>query len=80
MTKYYTVIYIDLGDSCDVYASVLGTYKSAEEAKQAMDNDIESYNQGNDLAVAIDKGDVVMLGDEEQGCQWQILEVEVPNG
>ena len=42
-----------------------------------MDKDIESYNQGNDLPVTIDKDDAIVVGDEEQGCQWQILEVDI---
>ena len=77
MTKHYIVIYTDLGDGCDGFASILGTYKTKEEAKVEMDKDIESYNQGNDLPVTIDKDDAIVVGDEEQGCQWQILEVDI---
>lgn len=77
MTKRYTLIYMDYGDSCDSYATVYGTYETKEEAKQAMDKDISLYSQNNDCDVTMDRDDVVMLGDEEHGCQWQILEVVV---
>ena len=77
MTKRYTLIYTDFGDSCDLWATVYGTYETEKEAKQAMEKDIKLYKKSNDCDVTMDRDDVVMLGDEEHGCQWQILEVEV---
>ena len=76
MTKKYIVIYTDYGDSCDGYARVLGTYESKEKAKYKMDNDIKFYQRKNDCPVTTNRGDVVMLGDEQSGCLWQLLEME----
>ena len=77
--KIYVVIYTDFGDTCDGFARVLGTYKTKEEAKKEIERDIFTYDKNGEYERTIDYDDRVLLGDEEDGCQWQILEVEVKN-
>ena len=77
MSKVYTVIYTDFGDSCDGFARILGTYKTKDDALNAMNKDIADYRKDNGLPYTIDKGDCILLGDEHYGCQWQILEIKM---
>ena len=77
MSKYYTVIYTDFGDSCDGYARVLGTYRIKGKAKQEMKSDIKFYRRVNHYPEVKYEGDGAVAGDREHSCQWQILEVEV---
>ena len=77
MAKRYTVIYTDYSSSCYSYAAVYGTYKTKEEAREAMEEDIVLYSQRADCPVTMDKYNLVMVGDGDYGCQWQILEMEV---
>jgi len=76
MKKLYVVIYTDFGDSCDGFARIFGKYKTKAAAMKAMQDDIKDYNRDNDYEVTINKGDRILLGDESNGCQWQILEIE----
>jgi len=74
----YIVIYTDFGDSCDGFARVLGTHDTKEAAMKDMKEDIAIWKKENKRRpLTINKGDCILLGDEEDGCQWQILEVEV---
>jgi len=77
MSKYYTVIYTDFGDSCDGYARVHGTYKTKEIAKRELKHDVNFYRRANDYPEVKYEGDGAVAGDREHSCQWQILEVEV---
>lgn len=86
MVKKYIVIYTDFGDSCDYKARVLGKYKTFDEAHKAMIEDTKTYqnsykevweDETKELPVTHEDNDSIMLGSEEYGCQWQILEVEV---
>lgn len=78
MTKKYIVIYTDFGDSCDGFARVLGTHNTKEDAMKDMNEDIQIWRKENKRRpLTIDKGDNILYGDEQNGCQWQILEVEV---
>lgn len=79
MSKVYTVIYTDFGDSCDGFARIFGTYKTKEEATHKMNADIADYRKDCGQPITIERDDQVLIGDEYAGCQWQILEVEVPN-
>lgn len=82
----FIVIYTDYGDSCDFKARALGKYKTFDEAHKAMIEDTKtyqnSYNEAWDdeetkeLPVTHEDNDSIMLGSEEYGCQWQILEIE----
>ena len=77
MTKKYIVIYTDFGDSCDGFARVLGTHNTKEDATKDMNEDIKIWKKENKRPLTIDKGECILYGDEQNGCQWQILEVEV---
>lgn len=77
MSKKYIVIYTDFGDSCDGFARVSGVFDTKEDAKKDVERDIFTYDRNGEYERTVDKGDVVLLGDECGGCQWQILEVEV---
>ena len=74
----YVVIYTDFGDSCDGFARVLKVCNTKDDAKKEMDEDIQIWCKENPRRpLTIDKGECVLYGDEQHGCQWQILEVEV---
>lgn len=77
MTKFYAVIYTEHGDTCDGFARVLGTYKTKDKAKEELERDLFTY----DYQGKYDRDDVsdsqVILGNDQDGCQWQILELEV---
>ena len=75
--KLYVVIYTDFGDTCDGFARVFGKYRTKEAAIKAMKEDVKEYNRDNNYVVTIDKGDRILLGDEYNGCQWQVLEIEI---
>ena len=77
MAKRYTLIYTDYSSSCYSYAAVYGTYETKEEAREAMEEDIVLYSQRTDCPVTMDKYNLVIVDDGDNGCQWQILEVEV---
>ncbi|MCR4715884.1 MAG: hypothetical protein K5656_01765 [Lachnospiraceae bacterium] len=74
--KIYVVIYTDFGDTCDGFARVLGTYPTKEEAKKEIERDIFTYDKNGEYERTVDQDDRVLLGDEEDGCQWQILKIE----
>lgn len=74
--KKYTIIYTDMGDSCDYRARTLGTYNTLEKARKEMKSDVDYYCENNDDLDITDKTeDYVLVGDSNYGCQWQILEV-----
>ena len=77
MTKKYVVIYTDFGDTCDGFARVLGTHNTKEDAMKDMNEDIAIWKKENKQPLTINKGDCILYGDEQNGCQWQVLEVEV---
>lgn len=77
MTKY-SVIYTDQGDTCDGLARTLGTYNSKEEAIKEMQADVKFYRKANDMYEITEQDDKHMfVGDEDGGCLWQIVELEV---
>ena len=53
------------------------TYKTLDEAKKEMLKDVKFYRQDNGLPYTVEQDDRILLGDEFNGCQWQILEIEV---
>jgi len=78
MTNKYVVIYTDFGDTCDGFARVLMTCDTKEAAIKEMNEDIQIWKEQNKKRpLTIDKGDCILYGDEQNGCQWQILEVKV---
>lgn len=77
--KRYVVTAVDCGDSCDGRARVLGAFKTKEEAKAYVRNDMEDYadqRAGAAIQVDFDQMDIVN-GDDDTVCCWSIDEVEV---
>ena len=73
--KKYTVIYTDMGDSCDYRARILGTYNTVDKAREEMMSDVGFYCENNDnLEITDETEDYVLVGDFGYGCQWQIIE------
>ena len=76
--KRYSVVYMDMGTTCDFKNRTLGTYKSLEQAQKEMNKDIKHYLKiNNSLSITEQDNDFVLVGSEELGCQWQILTLEV---
>lgn len=76
----YILIYTDFGDTCDGLAKVDGVYDTLEKAQKAMDNDVNSYMSENNLedeALTESSYTYTLVGDDQNGCQWQILEITV---
>ena len=79
MNKIYVVTAVDVGDSCDGHARVLGAFKSKDDAKNYVRNDMEDLcdqlaNTG--IGVDFDKMEIVNES-EDTVCCWSISEVEV---
>jgi len=75
----YVLIYTDFGDTCDGLARVNGVYDTLENAQKAMDNDVNNYMLENNLedeALTKSSYTYTLVGDESDGCQWQILEIK----
>lgn len=78
MTKIYTVIYTDLGDTCDGKARTLATHNTLEEAQKEMQSDVAYYLNVNEMYSLTEcDSHSTLVGDEDGGCQWQILEQEI---
>ena len=79
ITKIYVVTAVDVGDSCDGHARVLGAFKNEADAKNYVRNDMEDRcdqlaNTG--IRVDFDQMEIVNEG-EDTVCCWSISEVEV---
>ena len=80
MNKIYVVIAVDVGDSCDGHARVLGAFKNKDDAKNYVRNDMEDMcdqlaNTG--IRADFDKMEIVNWSDNDLVCCWSINEVEV---
>lgn len=79
----YIVIYTDFGDTCDGLARVSGVFNTRDYAYKDMRADVELYlkeNHNNPNAEVTEENDnYILVGDEQDGCQWQILEIEIKN-
>ena len=79
--RKFILIYTDFGDTCDGLARVSGVFNSQDEAYAEMRADVELYlqeNHNNPNAEVTEENDkYILVGDDQDGCQWQILEVEV---
>jgi hypothetical protein len=78
--KKYQVIYTDLGDSCDGRARTLGTFETYESARAEMEKDVAQYiesdkENGIHSEITADFCDLILVGDDERGCQWQIMDL-----
>ena len=80
MNKIYVVTAVDVGDSCDGHARVLGAFKSKDDAKNYVRNDMEDRcDQLSDSGIIVDfdKMELVNWSDNDPVCCWSIAEVEV---
>lgn len=72
----FVVIYTDYSCTCDGLARVTGTYKTLKEAQEAMRIDANMYREYNPLLdITEESSDHIFVGDEDNGCLWQILEI-----
>lgn len=77
-SKKFVLIYTDYGDTCDGLARVSGVYDTFREAQIEMNKDVEHFKEINSQYPEEASDDnYVVLGDTFDGCQWQILEMEV---
>ena len=80
MNKIYVVTAVDVGDSCDCHARVLGAFKNEADAKNYVRNDMEDRcDQLADRGIIadFDKMELVNWSDNDLVCCWSISEVEV---
>lgn len=78
MTKYI-LIYTDFGDTCDGLARVSGIFDTREQAAEKMKKDVAWYLDENKTLDITDQQipSWILVGDNQNGCQWQILELGV---
>lgn len=75
----YVVIYTDFGETCDGLARVSGVFDTLKAAQEDMEADVQTYLPHCLLEVTEESDKHVLVGTEYNGCQWQILELEVSN-
>ncbi len=79
MDIVYVVTVVESGETCDGHARVLGAFKSEEEAKSFVRNDMEEVcdNHANTgIRVDFDQMEIVNE-DDDTVCCWSIDSVEV---
>ena len=77
--KRYVVTAVDVGESCDGHARVLGCFKTEADAKTYVRNDMEDMCDrlaGAGVQADFDQMEIVNE-DEDTVCCWAIDEVEV---
>ena len=75
-TTRYTIIYTDYGDTCDGLARILDTVTSLDKADKVMKDDVKFYLKKNPGQKITEESSIhVLVGDTENGCQWQILSI-----
>jgi hypothetical protein len=79
MAYKFVVIYTDFGDTCDGLARVCGTFDTHEQAVEEMKKDVAWYLNKNKTLDITDQQipNWILVGDDKNGCQWQILSVEI---
>lgn len=78
--KKFIVTVVDSSDTCDGKAHVLDVCSTKDEAVSLVRNDIERWcddRADGDYAVDFDSMSVWVSGSDD-GCEWNIEEVEVP--
>lgn len=82
--KLWIVTAVDYGDSCNGKARVIGAFKSFDEAKEYVKQDMQDYIDANgeedDFDCDFDKMSIGLADcdiDDIFGCEWNIEEVEV---
>ena len=81
MNKRWIVTAVDHGETCDGKARVLKVCNTKEEAEAYVHADIESWaneRDGEDIEVDFDKMSAHYEYNHDNGCEWNIEEVEIP--
>lgn len=78
MTKYI-LIYTDFGETCDGLARVSGVFNTKTDALDEMKLDVNHYLNHNPNLTVTDQQvpNWLLVGDESNGCQWQIIEIDI---
>ena len=80
MNKIWMAMYLESGETCDGKARVLKACATKEEALNEVQADIENWaddRAGENVEVDFDKMSV-SDHDRDEGCEWCIEEVGVP--
>ena len=80
MKKLWIATYVDHGETCDGKARILKACATKEEAQNEVRADIEKWaddRAGENIEVDFDKMSA-SYRDRDEGCEWNIEEVEVP--
>lgn len=78
--KVWIATVVDYGETCDGKARVLDVCKSKEEAEAVVRNDIEKWaddHAGEGVEVDFDKMSACFDYNTDNGCEWNIEEVEL---
>lgn len=81
MAKSWIVTAVDHGETCDGKARVLEVCNTKEGAEAYVRADIESWadeRAGEDIVVDFDKMSAYYEYNTDNGCEWNIEEVELP--
>lgn len=80
MKKIWIAMYVESGETCDGKPRVLKACATKEEALNEVRADIEKWaddRAGENVEVDFDKMSA-SYQDRDEGCEWYIEEVEVP--
>ena len=80
MKKLWIAVFVDHGEDCDGKPRILKACSTKEEALNEVRADIEKFaddRAGENLEVDFDKMSA-SYRDYDDGCEWNIEEVEVP--
>ena len=80
MKKIWIAMYVESGETCDGKPRVLKACATKEEAQNEVRADIENWaddRAGKNVEVDFDKMSVSDQ-DHDEGCEWCIEEVEIP--
>ena len=80
MKKLWIAVYVDRGETCDGKPRVLKACATKEEALNEVRADIEKFaddRAGENIEVDFDKMSA-SYRDYDEGCEWNIEEVEIP--
>lgn len=87
MSKVFVATYVDVGETCDGKARVLGIYRTKAEALEAVKDDMENWQSANDEDFEGEENGVTAtidvdrmsgsLNDGEAGCEWNVEEADL---
>ena len=80
MKKIWIAMYAESGETCDGKPRVLKACATKEEARNEVRADIEDWaddRAGENVEVDFDRMSA-SCRDRDEGCEWRIEEVEIP--